>query len=74
MVMLNGTILGVHRQPVHFAQAFRRLRRSNRVGEFVSIYIQQDVCYIASDGGRYSSHMLTHCPLSLLITEMLQPS
>ena len=52
LVMLNGTILGVHRQPVRFAQAFRQLRRCNRVGEFVSVYIQQDVCYIASDGGR----------------------
>ena len=50
--MLNGTILGVHRQPVRFAHAFRQLRRSHRVGEFVSVYIQQDVCYIASDGGR----------------------
>ena len=50
--MLNGTILGVHRQPTRFAHAFRQLRRSNRVGEFVSVYIQQDVCYIASDGGR----------------------
>ena len=51
-MMLNGTIVGVHRQPLRFAHAFRQLRRSNRVGEFVSVYIQQDVCYIASDGGR----------------------
>ncbi|DBB06715.1 hypothetical protein WJX77_001955 [Trebouxia sp. C0004] len=52
LVILNGSILGVHRQPLRFAAAFRRLRRCNRVGEFVSVYIQQECCHIASDGGR----------------------
>ena len=58
LVILNGSILGVHRQPLRFAAAFRRLRRCNRVGEFVSVYIQQECCHIASDGGRSLAIML----------------
>lgn len=52
MVFLNGTILGVHRTPLKFASAFRQLRRKGIVPEFVSVYIQHDAAYIASDNGR----------------------
>ncbi len=52
MVFLNGSILGIHRRPKRLVKEFRRLRRAGRVGEFVSIFLQQDSVYIASDGGR----------------------
>ncbi|KAK9824521.1 hypothetical protein WJX72_011068 [[Myrmecia] bisecta] len=52
LVFLNGTVLGIHRRPLQFAHAFRMLRRKGCVGEFVSIYIQQECLYIAADGGR----------------------
>lgn len=65
LVILNGTILGIHRQPVRFAAAFRQLRRCNRIGEFVSVYIQQECCYIASDGGRCSPLILCTNPFVL---------
>eukprot|EP00891_Asterochloris_glomerata_P000044 jgi/Astpho2/44/e_gw1.00001.71.1_t len=52
LVFLNGIFLGTHRQATQLCASFRHLRRSGRVGEFVSIYLQQECCYIASDGGR----------------------
>ncbi|XP_072966358.1 DNA-directed RNA polymerase III subunit 2 [Typha angustifolia] len=54
LVMLNGLILGKHRQPQRFANAMRRLRRSGKIGEFVSIFVNEKQCcvYVASDGGR----------------------
>ncbi|MBA0750296.1 hypothetical protein Gogos_001714 [Gossypium gossypioides] len=52
--MLNGLILGKHRRPQHFANALRKLRRAGKVGEFVSVFVneKQRCVYIASDGGR----------------------
>ena len=52
MVILNGMVLGIHRRPLAFVNAFRKMRRAGRIGEFVSIHLQQDSVYIASDGGR----------------------
>ncbi|GLT95236.1 hypothetical protein SLE2022_129300 [Rubroshorea leprosula] len=54
LVILNGLILGKHRRPQHFALAMRKLRRAGKIGEFVSIFIneKQNCIYIASDGGR----------------------
>ncbi|KAJ4461587.1 putative DNA-directed RNA polymerase III subunit RPC2 [Paratrimastix pyriformis] len=54
VVFLNGQILGIHRNPRHFVYAFRALRRAGRVGEFVSIFLneQQRTVTIAADGGR----------------------
>ncbi|KAE8659456.1 DNA-directed RNA polymerase isoform 3 [Hibiscus syriacus] len=54
LVMLNGLILGKHRRPQHFAIAMRKLRRAGKVGEFVSVFVneKQRCVYIASDGGR----------------------
>ncbi|KAA8519299.1 hypothetical protein F0562_013555 [Nyssa sinensis] len=54
LIILNGLILGKHRRPQRFANAMRKLRRAGKIGEFVSIFVneKQRCVYIASDGGR----------------------
>ncbi|CAL9153212.1 unnamed protein product [Musa hybrid cultivar] len=54
LVIFNGLILGKHRQPQRFASAMRKLRRCGKIGEFVSIFVneKQHCVYVASDGGR----------------------
>lgn len=54
LVIFNGLILGKHRQPQRFANAMRKLRRAGKIGEFVSVFVndQQRCVYVASDGGR----------------------
>ncbi|KAL0397379.1 UNVERIFIED_CONTAM: DNA-directed RNA polymerase III subunit [Sesamum calycinum] len=54
LIILNGLILGKHRRPQRFAKAMRKLRRAGKIGEFVSIFVneKQHSVYIASDGGR----------------------
>ncbi|KAI3720441.1 hypothetical protein L6452_21357 [Arctium lappa] len=54
LIILNGLILGKHRRPQRFAKVMRELRRAGKVGDFVSIYVneKQRCVYIASDGGR----------------------
>ncbi|GMH28958.1 hypothetical protein Nepgr_030801 [Nepenthes gracilis] len=54
LVIFNGLILGKHRRPQHFSNAMRRLRRAGKIGEFVSVFVneKQRCVYIASDGGR----------------------
>ncbi|XP_057971250.1 DNA-directed RNA polymerase III subunit 2 isoform X2 [Malania oleifera] len=54
LIFFNGLILGKHRRPQYFANALRRLRRAGKVGEFVSVFVneKQRCVYIASDGGR----------------------
>ncbi|KAG2668949.1 hypothetical protein I3760_14G012400 [Carya illinoinensis] len=54
LVIFNGLILGKHRRPQHFATVMRKLRRSGKIGEFVSVFVneKQRCVYIASDGGR----------------------
>ncbi|XP_051121489.1 DNA-directed RNA polymerase III subunit 2 isoform X2 [Andrographis paniculata] len=54
LIIFNGLILGKHRRPQKFANEMRRLRRSGKFGEFVSIFVneKQRCVYIASDGGR----------------------
>ncbi|KAJ4779813.1 DNA-directed RNA polymerase subunit beta [Rhynchospora pubera] len=54
LVFFNGLILGKHTRPHTFANAMRRLRRSGKIGEFVSIFVheKQNCVYVASDGGR----------------------
>ncbi|KAM0887569.1 hypothetical protein ACQ4PT_028931 [Festuca glaucescens] len=54
LVMFNGLILGKHKQPQIFATNMRTLRRSGKIGEFVSIFVneKQLTIHIASDGGR----------------------
>lgn len=53
-VYLNGTPIGVTRFPFKFLSQFRRLRRANRISEFVSIWCNehQNAIQIATDGGR----------------------
>ncbi|CAN6586820.1 hypothetical protein ACFX13_014177 [Malus domestica] len=54
LVFFNGNILGKHKKPHHFANALRKLRRAGKIGEFVSVFVneKQRSVYIASDGGR----------------------
>ncbi|KAL6575919.1 DNA-directed RNA polymerase III subunit 2 [Orobanche hederae] len=54
LIIFNGLILGKHRRPQRFANAMRKLRRAGKIGEFVSIFVneKQRCVYIASDGGR----------------------
>ena len=54
LVLINGKLLGVHRQPKHFTVKFRQLRRMGQIPTFVSIYEneQHRTVYIATDGGR----------------------
>nr|WCZ58372.1 RNA polymerase III subunit RPC2 [Paratrimastix eleionoma] len=60
VVMLNGQILGVHRNPGQFVQQFRGMRRAGRVGEFVSVFLneQQRMVTIAADAGRVCRPLL----------------
>jgi DNA-directed RNA polymerase III subunit RPC2 len=54
VVMLNGTPLATTRMPSHFLTSFRRLRRSGRISEFVSIFINHhhNTIQVATDEGR----------------------
>ncbi|XP_076907938.1 DNA-directed RNA polymerase III subunit 2-like [Bidens hawaiensis] len=54
LIMLNGLILGKHKTPQLFVDRMRKLRRAGKLGDFVSIYVneKQRCVYIASDGGR----------------------
>lgn len=53
-IYLNGTLLGCTRFPRKFVSDFRRLRRTGKCSEFISIYINthQQAVHIATDGGR----------------------
>ena len=51
-MLLNGSIVGVHRNADRLVRAFRRLRRAGEIGEFVSIMADGPTVHIASDGGR----------------------
>ena len=54
MVLLNGTPVAVTRHPSQFLVSFRRLRRSGRISEFVSIFINHhhSTIQVATDEGR----------------------
>ncbi|KAI3892847.1 hypothetical protein MKW92_036924 [Papaver armeniacum] len=54
LVIFNGIILGKHRLPQRFATCMRKFRRAGKIGEFISVYVneKQQCVYIASDGGR----------------------
>lgn len=53
-IYLNGTLLGCTRFPGKFVTDIRRLRRTGKCSEFVSIYTNthQQAVHIATDGGR----------------------
>ena len=54
IVSLNGTLLGLTRDPESFVSKFRALRRTGQISEFVSIYVNthQQAVHIAGDSGR----------------------
>ncbi|KAL7157925.1 hypothetical protein ABFS83_02G108600 [Erythranthe nasuta] len=54
LIVFNGLIIGKHRRPQRFSNAMRTLRRAGKIGEFISIFVneKQRCVYIASDGGR----------------------
>jgi DNA-directed RNA polymerase III subunit RPC2 len=54
IVLLNGTPLALTRQPSHFLTSFRKLRRSGRISEFISIFVNHhhSTIQIATDEGR----------------------
>ena len=54
LIMLNGTPTAVIRHPSRFLTSFRRLRRSGRISEFVSVFINHHhrTVQIATDEGR----------------------
>lgn len=54
LVLLNGTPVATTRTPSHFLTSFRRLRRSGRISEFVSIFINHhhNTIQVATDEGR----------------------
>ena len=54
IILMNGTPMAVTRHPKQFLSAFRKFRRSGRVSEFVSIFINHhhNAVYIATDEGR----------------------
>ena len=43
LVFLNGLMVGVHRRPHAFAEAFRVLRRRGLVGRYVSVHVQENL-------------------------------
>jgi DNA-directed RNA polymerase III subunit RPC2 len=64
IVFLNGLIVGISARPTELVGEIRRLRRIGRVGEFVSVYLNevQKAVYIASDGGRVCRPLLVLGP------------
>lgn len=54
VILLNGTPLAHTRHPAHFLNSFRRLRRSGRVSEFISVFINHhhSTINVATDEGR----------------------
>jgi len=54
IIFINGTPIALTRQPKQFLNDFRKLRRTGRVSEFVSIYINHhhNAVHIATDEGR----------------------
>ena len=65
LVLLNGSILGVHRHPDRFARNLRTLRRRGRVGEFVSVHTTTVACTSPRTAGacadRCSSWRMGRC-------------
>ncbi|EEH37653.1 DNA-directed RNA polymerase III subunit RPC2 [Paracoccidioides lutzii Pb01] len=54
IVFLNGSPIALTRRPKFFLHSFRRLRRTGRVSEFISVFINhhQRAVHIATDDGR----------------------
>ena len=60
IVFLNGTLLGVHRDPPKLVDGLRSLRRRGCAGGFVSVYWNesQRSIHLATDGGRVCRPLL----------------
>lgn len=54
LVLVNGTIIGIHRNAPALVKHFRKLRRELRINEFVNISTNEHhrTISVASDGGR----------------------
>lgn len=54
IIFINGTVIGITRYPAKFLENFRKLRRTGKISEFISIFINQhhNGVHIATDGGR----------------------
>ncbi|EEQ90505.1 DNA-directed RNA polymerase III subunit RPC2 [Blastomyces dermatitidis ER-3] len=54
IIFLNGSPIALTRRPKFFLNSFRRLRRTGRVSEFISVFINhhQNAVHIATDDGR----------------------
>ena len=54
LVFLNGQLLGIHQNPIHFLKQCKVLRRHGRLGKKVSLHLneKQRSINISSDGGR----------------------
>ena len=54
IIFINGTPVALTRLPKQFLNSFRRLRRTSRISEFVSIFINHhhNAVHIATDEGR----------------------
>lgn len=60
VIFINGTPIAMTRHPKQFLVNFRRFRRSGRISEFVSIYINHNHngVHIATDEGRICRPMI----------------
>ena len=54
LVFLNGNMVGLHRYPERLIEDIKFLRRSGRINEFVSVYIdtKRKTLNVSSDSGR----------------------
>eukprot|EP00771_Trimastix_marina_P001701 gnl/Trimastix_PCT/2792.p1 GENE.gnl/Trimastix_PCT/2792~~gnl/Trimastix_PCT/2792.p1 ORF type:complete len:1132 (+),score=331.51 gnl/Trimastix_PCT/2792:252-3398(+) len=54
IVTINGEFVGMHRNPQRLVRALRLLRRAGRLGEFVSVFLDERhrIVTIAADSGR----------------------
>lgn len=60
MVFLNGQVVGVHKDPQSFVRGFKSLRRRGSIGEFVSIFQDDNrkALNIAADYGRLTRPLI----------------
>jgi DNA-directed RNA polymerase III subunit RPC2 len=70
-VIVNGLIIGAHSDPDDLVKRLRKKRRAAKMGEFVSIYLNQNhrTVNIASDGGRVCRPLLVVEDGRLLLTQ-----
>ena len=54
LVFLNGSMIGLHRNPEKLIEDIKILRRNGRINEFVSVYIdtKRKTLNVSSDSGR----------------------